>query len=90
MSFSPKMSLTTCIHLSNIVKCSPLRLVILIQQHCTPFVADDQTEVFSTELNRSQQCALAAQRANALGCPRPSTATGQGEGLSSSALCGLT
>lgn len=33
------------------------------------------------------KCALATQRANcALGCPRPSTATGQGEGWSSCAL----
>ena len=35
-----------------------------------------------SKLSVCQQCTLTDQRANhALGCPRPSTATGQGEGL---------
>ena len=44
-----------------------------------------------SKLNASQQCALVAQKAyRALWCTRPSTATGQGEQLSCSALWGLT
>lgn len=40
-----------------------------------------------SKLNASQQCALVAQKAyRALWCTRPSTATGQGEQLSCSAL----